>query len=219
MRHFLALSLLFIASAAASLEVPVDNLQSWVILSFSKIKPNEVSVEKGEMHIAVRNSASPLIYKFDKPLRITGFTVEASWTGALNIPPDAIEGDKGADDFVLKFGIVEAGDRRLNWLQRRIAADWIKQLFELAPPDSGVSRINFLSTTQQESLLGTTRTHPLSDLLFENRILYLDSTGPFEMSYDFAEPVEALGLWLSIDGDDTGSNFDLRIRDIALRTE
>ncbi|MGB5580750.1 MAG: hypothetical protein WBM68_09325, partial [Woeseia sp.] len=154
-----------------------------------------------------------------KPVRITGFTVAASWSGALNIPPGVIQGEQGADDFVLKFGIVEAGDRRLNWLQRRIAADWIKQLFKLAPPDSGVSRINFLSTTQQKNLLGSSRTHPLSELLFENRILYLDSTGPFEMSYDFAEPVEALGLWLSIDGDDTGSSFDLHISDIALRTE
>ncbi|NNE62087.1 MAG: hypothetical protein HKN35_14425, partial [Woeseia sp.] len=90
--------------------------------------------------------------------------------------------------------------------------------FKLAPEDSGVERINFLSTTQQKDRLGTSRQHPLSDLLYESRIVYLDAPGSFELKHDFPEPVETLGLWVSVDGDDTGSNFDLRIDSITLDT-
>lgn len=219
MQQLLILSLSLLSATAAALDVPVDDLEPWTVLSFNNIRPNEVSVVDGALHVKVRGSASPLIYKFDEPTRIIGVAVVASWNGELRIPAGATEGDENADDFVLKFGIVEAGDRRLNWFQRRIAADWIKQLFKLAPKNSGVNRINFLSTTQQQELLGASRTHPLSDLLHETRVLYLDMPGRFVMTHQLPEPVEALGLWVSVDGDNTGSNFDLRLERITLQTD
>ncbi|MDH3490730.1 MAG: hypothetical protein OEM20_01855 [Gammaproteobacteria bacterium] len=219
MRKLIVLSLSLLSAIVVAMDVPVDDLEPWTVLSFRNIQPNEVSVVDGALHIKVRGSASPLIYKFDEPTRIAGVTVVASWNGELHIPAGAIQGDENADDFVLKFGIVEAGDRRLNWFQRRIAADWIKQLFKLAPKNSGVNRINFLSTTKQQELLGTSRTHPLSELLYETRVLYLDTPGRFVMTHEFSEPVESLGLWVSVDGDNTGSNFDLRLERITLRTD
>lgn len=219
MLKLLSLGLLLISLPAVAVEVPVDDLAPWTTLSFNDIRPNEVSISDQAMLIRVRGSASPLIFKLDKPIKITGITVMASWTGELAIPEGAVQGDENADDFVLKFGIVESGDQTLNWIKRRIAADWIKQLFSLAPRGSGVSRINFLSTTQQQELLGSSRTHPLSDLLHETRIVYLDGPGDFQMEQQFAAPAEVLGLWISADGDDTGSTFDLRINSIILHTQ
>jgi hypothetical protein len=219
MRTLIVLSLSLLSAIVVAMDVPVDDLEPWTVLSFRNIQPNEVSVVDGALHIRVRGSASPLIYRFDEPTRIAGVTVVASWNGELRIPAGATQGDENADDFVLKFGIVEAGDRRLNWFQRSIAADWIKQLFKLAPKNSGVNRINFLSTTKQQELLGTSRTHPLSELLYETRVLYLDTPGRFVMTHEFSETVESLGLWVSVDGDNTGSNFDLRLERITLRTD
>ena len=215
MLQSIVLSLLLLSVTAMALDVPVNDLKPWTLLSFNNIKPNDVSIDDDALLISVRGSASPLIYKFDEPVHISGITVTASWSGELRIPEGATEGDENADDFVLKFGIVEAGDRRLNWFQRRVAADWIKELYKLAPKDGGVRRINFLSTTQRQDQLGESRIHPLSDLLHETRILYLDAPGPFVMTYDFPAPVEALGLWVSVDGDNTGSNFDLRLERIT----
>lgn len=212
------LSLTLLPAMVWALDVPVDNLDPWRQLTFNNIRPNEVTVDDDALLIRVRSSASPLIYPFDAPVRLIDLTVTASWSGELRIPEDATQGDDNADDFVLKFGIVEAGERRLNWFQRRVAADWIKQLYQLAREDSGVNRINFLSTTQQQERLGESRTHPLNDLLHETRILYLDKPGPFVMTHEFSAPVEALGLWVSVDGDNTGSDFDLRLEGITLRT-
>ncbi|MEM9401309.1 MAG: hypothetical protein AAGA44_02340 [Pseudomonadota bacterium] len=218
MAKWVTLGLVLWTVTATAEDVSVDELDAWTVLSFSSIPPNEVSVVDGALSIKVRASASPLIYGFDTPTTLTAITVVGEWQGELRIPDGVVQGDKGADDFVLKFGVVEAGDRRLNFFQRRIAADWIKQLFKLAPKDSGVERINFLSTTQQADQLNNRRTHPLSDLLYEARILHLAEPGRFTMSYEFAEPVETLGLWISTDGDDTGSNFDLRLESITLQT-
>lgn len=214
----LAIYFALLSAPVATVDIPVNDLTGWTSLSFDKITPNEVAIDSGALHIGVHGSASPLIYGFESPLRLTGITVVANWSGALDIPAGLTQGDKNADDFVLKFGVVEAGDRTLNWLQQRIAADWIKQLFRLAPQDSGVRRINFLATTQQAKLVGSTRTHPLSELLAESRILHLQSPGRFEIKYEFPATVEALGLWISADGDDTGSIFDLHIERITLST-
>lgn len=211
--------LMMLGSAAAATEIPVSDLQRWTSLSFRSIPANTVSVDDGNLHISVNKSASPLVYKLDEPLAVMSLAVKARWSGKLNIPQGAVQGEAGADDFILKLGIVEAGDRTLNWLQRRIAANWIQQLFKLAPKGTGVERINFLSTTQQQKLLGSRRTHPLNDLLYETRVTYLESPGEFEMVYQFEEPVVVLGLWISSDGDDTGSSFDLTIERITLNTE
>lgn len=219
MRRTILIGLLSWSSMITAQTVPVDDLEPWTVLSFNKITANNVSVVDGKLQIRVRSSASPLIYHFAEPISLTGIHVAASWSGELRIPVGAVQGEKGADDFVLKLGIVEAGDRRLNWFQRRVAADWIKQLFELAPKTGGVERINFLSTTQQTALLGSQRAHPLSELLYEERLVLLEEPGPFLLSKTFAKPVVALGLWVSADGDDTASGFDLTIESITLQSE
>lgn len=219
MKKILALGLVWLTAGAAAVVVPVLDLQKWTSLSYSKIPANTVSVAGGGLHIAVNKSASPLVYKFDSPVTAKSIHVEARWSGELHIPGNAVQGEAGADDFVLKVGVVEAGERRLNWLQRRIAADWIRQLFRLAPKGTGVERIHFLSATQQENLLGSQRVHPLSDLLHETHITYLDKPAAFELNYQFEEPVVVLGLWISSDGDDTDSNFELTIDRITLDTE
>lgn len=205
-------------SQAQALNVPTADLAGWTTLSFDNIPPNEVSVADGALRISVDASASPLVYKFDEPVLVSGVTVVAEWSGVLRVPAGAEQGSKGADDFVLKFGIVESGKQTLNWFQRRIAADWIRELFALAPEGSGVERILFLSTTQSRSQLGSSRTHPLSDLLHERRIRHLDGPGRFTLTDRFDEPVKTLGLWISSDGDDTGSSFELRIQRITLHS-
>lgn len=218
-RKFVFTVFLALAANAAALEVPVGNLDGWTSLTFNKIPANEVGVDAGHLSISVRRSASPLVFKLQKPTAVSRVTVRARWTGALNLPAGAVQGDKGVDDFVLKLGVVEAGERTLSWLQRKVAADWIKQLFRLAPKGSGVERINFLSTTQQAELVGSEREHPLSDLLYETRLTKLDGPGEFTLDHEFAEPVTVLGLWISSDGDDTGSSFDVEIESITLHTD
>ncbi|MFK8016864.1 MAG: hypothetical protein AB8G17_15665 [Gammaproteobacteria bacterium] len=214
---FLLLAMWFCVPALA-LEIPVGDLDRWTTLSFRNIPANTVTARGGSLEVSVARSASPLVHKLDRPVTITGVTIRARWQGELSLPDGVVQGTEGFDDFVLKVGIVEAGDQTLNWVQRRIAPAWIKRLFKLAPEGSGVKRIHFLSTTQQAALVGSERVHPLSELLFETRVHQLPEPGVLEWTYRFDEPVETLGLWLSLDGDDTASAFQVSIDQIELET-
>ena len=195
----------------------MDSLDGWTSLKFNKIPENKVLVENNALKIQVDKSSSPLVYKFKKPMKINGFKVKARWSGAINIPQGKVQGDKGVDDFVLKFGLVESGTETLNWMQKKLAADWILELYKLAPSGTGVKQINFYSTTLQKDQLNKKRTHPLSELLYEERVVWLKESGKFEMSQKFEQPTESLGLWLSSDGDDTGSQLELVIESIELQ--
>lgn len=217
MTPLLALIWLELAAGPRMINIPLDDAKNWVQLAYRGLRPNGVEFDREAIRISVDQSASPLIYRLDQPVRLTGFSVKGSWQGRLQIPEDATQGVNSADDFVMKFGIVVAGDKRLNWFQKRIAAPWILRLYELAPDGGGISNIRFYSTTQQPELLGTSRTHPLSDLIFEERVLHLDSPGSFTLSKSFDEPTEALALWISSDGDDTGSTFEVAIDSITLK--
>lgn len=208
-----------VCAAAQAVEVEVGNLDRWISLNYSGIEANEVSLDGGRLAIGVNGSASPLVYRFDEPVDATGLTVKAEWAGALTIPDGAVQGEPNADDFVLKVGIVEAGDRTLSWLERRFAAEWIRELYALAPEGSGIERILFLSTTRSKAQVGSARRHPLSDLLHERRVTYLEQPGTFSMTHRFDKPVRALGLWISADGDDTGSAFEVRIDEIRLSVD
>ncbi len=212
----LTLIWLELAAGSAMISIPLDDAKNWVQLTYRGIRPNGVEFDRGSIRISIDRSASPLIYRLDQPVHLTGFALEGSWHGRLQIPNGAIQGVNSADDFVMKFGIVVAGNKRLNWFQKRIAAPWILRLYELAPDGDGISNIRFYSTTQQLELLGTSRNHPLSDLIYEERVLHLDSSGSFKLSKSFDEPTETLALWISSDGDDTGSAFEVTIDNITL---
>ncbi|MEX0707185.1 MAG: hypothetical protein WD078_04425 [Woeseia sp.] len=202
--------------AAGTMNVPIDSLQGWSEMAFRNIPQNEVTATADGLHIRVRGSASPLVYRFDEPVAIRRITVTARWNGEVTLPGDAVQGSEQADDFVLKVGLVEEGDKRLNWFQRRIAADWILRLHDLAPPGTGIAGINFYSTTQQREQLGTSRAHPLSDLMHEERVTWLREPGTFRITKTFEAPMRTLGLWLAADGDNTGSSFDLQIESIEI---
>lgn len=205
--------------ALGTMNVPVDSLQGWSEMAFRNIPQNQVSVSDEGLHIRVQESASPLVYRFDVPVAIRSITVTARWSGELVLPDEAVQGSEDADDFILKVGLVEEGDKTLNWFQRRIAADWILRLHDLAPDGTGIAGINFYSTTQQEELVGTSRIHPLSDLMNEEHVTWIDGAGSFRITKDFATPMRTLGLWLSADGDNTGSSFDLHIDSIEIAAD
>ncbi|MFK7887817.1 MAG: hypothetical protein AB8G16_13235 [Gammaproteobacteria bacterium] len=211
-----ALFLLAPAASAAPTTIPLDRAESWEALSFRKIPANAVSFGEDGLTLGINGSASPLVHGLSAATPVSRIRVRGHWRGALNLPASAVQGDTGVDDFVLKLGLVEAGDQTLNWFQRKIAAPWIRTLFKQAPKGSGVRRIHFLSTTQQSAQLNQSRVHPLSDLLYETRVTLLDAPGAFEMDVTLPESVDVLALWISADGDDTGSQFTLHLDDITL---
>jgi hypothetical protein len=141
--------------------------------------------------------------------------VTGNLSNLLNLP-NANQGQEGSDDFSLKIGLVIAGDKTLNAVQKLFSAKWVRKLYDLAPEGSGVDRIYFLNAVQNKDLLGQQRQHPLSDLLYENNVWLLDKNGDFTLTYKLENPEKVIAVWLSIDGDDTQSSYTTTIKNLLL---
>lgn len=195
--------------------LPLQDLDEWQLLEYANLPANQVESRDRGMLVSVDRSASPIVYPLDNISRVTRVSVTGELTGLLDIDPER-QGQPGEDDFSLKVGLVIAGDKRLNFFQRLVSADWVKTLYDLAPADIGIDRILFLNAVQDESQLGLRRQHPLSDLIYERNVWVLDRSGPFELHYELESPRDIVAVWLSIDGDDTGSSYSTLISRLSL---
>jgi hypothetical protein len=200
---------------AAAFVVPLQQVDSWQLLQYSKIEPNRVIFSQQGMTVNVKGSASPIIYPLDQPRLVSRVEVSGSLSELLALDANK-QGLEGSDDFSLKVGLVVAGDKTLNGLQKLFSAKWITTLFELAPQGSGIENIYFLNAVQGSTMLGQQRQHPLSDLIYENNVWLLDKPGNFAMSYTLDKPLKVIAIWLSIDGDDSRSNFSTVISSLRL---
>ncbi|MGQ0650764.1 MAG: hypothetical protein ACT4P4_00630 [Betaproteobacteria bacterium] len=204
------------AEGAPAVSIPLAEQGRWQALQYSSIAPHRIRFSPAGLEIAVEASAMPLIYPLASPVAVRSVRVQGRiLEGALLVPPQK-QGEKGADDYVLRVGLVEPGGRTLNFLQRQVAAAWVRKLFELAPPGGGISRIHFLNVGAEKAHLGRQRVHPLSELLVEKVVALPRQDGRFDFTHVLERPLQALAGWLSADGDDTQSRYRLLVEAIEL---
>jgi hypothetical protein len=214
------LALLFLATAVTaaagqSFTVPLSTRDGWETIRPSNRAGHEVRFSDAGLVVSVRQSAGSLAYALPSITTVTRVRARGRVTGTLDVEP-ARQGLDGHDDFVLRLGLVEAGERRLNFLQRRFAPGWVRRLFELAPPDAGISRVHFLAVGADQTVIGRSRQHPLHELLLETVVTALSPDGTFEIDATLEMPARAVGIWILADGDDTRSAFTLVLEQVVL---
>lgn len=200
---------------AGAVVLPLQDQENWQLLEYGGIPANQVEFREAGMLVSVNQSAGPIVYPLEQSMRVSRISVSGELKNLLNVRPGS-QGLADEDDFSLKVGLVIAGDKRLNFIQRMVSADWVKTLYGLAPEDAGIDRIVFLNAVQYETQLGQRRQHPLSDLIHERNVWLLDRSGPFELNYELAVAHDVLAVWLSIDGDDSRSNHSTLISNLTL---
>ncbi|MCB0341800.1 MAG: hypothetical protein KDD59_06105 [Bdellovibrionales bacterium] len=201
------------------LAIPLQSSNGWQNLTYRKIPANKVVFDSEGLTIDVDKSASPLIYPLEKALAVNAVEVKLKIEGDLKFKQKMRQGQKKADDFRFRLGLVLKGENRLNFFQKAIAADWIKKLYSLAPEGVGIDKIYFLNLVDQTDLIGNTRQHPLSELISENMqwsIEHNESTEPFALKAKLDGPHDVLAIWLSSDGDDTLSKYKVNVKSISL---
>lgn len=190
--------------------------ERWQDLKYSRIEPNALSQLDNGIKISVKQSNSPLIYVFDKPQKINSVNVTGYTNGLPVIPDGKEQGEKGLDDFALRFGLVLQGPKRLNFAQKLIAANWVKALFNLAPSDTGIDYVLFLNLANPQKISWQQRdSEGGKGLLKEQIIKQINANEPFTLDHTFVSPLEVLAFWISSDGDDSKSTFDVTINSIS----
>ncbi|MDF1657840.1 MAG: hypothetical protein P1U58_09515 [Verrucomicrobiales bacterium] len=204
-------SLLFLATI-----ISLSDSTAWKIISFEKVKSNEITFNEAGLRIEVEESASPLLYLFPerkqvRNLRVTG-RVSGGWKFAA--------GDSwkdGPDDALLRFGLIENGTKRLNALERIAAPDWIKELESRASTTAdGIGRIHCFHVMPGRQWIGETRKNPNVSIFEETISAAPEDDGRFELSVVLDTPMETVGLWLLADGDDSEASFIVEIENIEI---
>ncbi len=203
-------------SVLAAVALPLQK-DKWVELKFNKIPNNQVEDTAEGMKVTVISSASPLVYKLDSPMRVSGFSAELDITGAVK---SGIVQNSFGEDSVFRFGLVATGDKTLGWFQRKVAADWVLKLFALAPENTGLDKIYFYNLGREGQKVGDSRQHPKSELMHEQIVATRKADEKsVHIEHKFKSPLPIAAVWISIDGDDTKSNFTTVIKKLDLFNE
>lgn len=211
MRCFFIFMILVVQNARAVEHKVSLQEKDWVSVSYNKIAPNKTTFSNGLLTIEVNRSASPLAQRLEKPIKVRGFKIEGSIVGLKKSETTDFD-----EDSVLRMGLVAVGKNTLTGVKKWIAANWVKQLFTLAPEGLGLDRIYFFNITDRQALLGKERTHPASQLISE-KISYLhQGEGQYFFSQVLPVAIETAAIWLSVDGDQSGSVFKNTISQMTL---
>lgn len=199
----------------AAVVIPLEK-NGWTEISFGKIPVNKVTYSSQELIIQVKNSASPLVYKLDHLTKIKSLQIKLKLTGDLKSP--AAE-KAWEEDSLFRIGLVAAGDKTLSGVKKLFAPDWVKKLFALAPDGVGLDKIYFFNVGRTASQMGLARPHPKSELMKEE-IVAVRNASDKTITIDkvLNPPLSTAALWISVDGDDTGSEFQTSIENITLQT-
>jgi hypothetical protein len=211
----LLLSYFAVLANAETFAVPLIKTNGWQFLSYRKIPPNKFRSTRDGLEIAVTNSAAPALFPLTNALPVTELRVSGKIYGTLKMPPGK-QGEKGFDDYTVRVGLVELGTRKLSWRERIAAADWVKKLFSLALPDTGIGKIRFFNIGTDARQISRARVHPMSDLMKETVVAVPDSDGHFTFTNRFAKPLQVIAVWISCDGDDTKSSFTVKLNRVEL---
>ena len=203
-----------VPETSTKLIVPVHDSAGWENLHYRRLAANHVEFTPGGVRIMVGASASPLIYPLSAPRRVSKVSVRLRVSGTLATPPD---GKKWDEDARFRLGLVVSGDKHLSVWSKAVAPAWVKRLFSLAPKNGGIDRIVFLMLGRSPAKVGDTRRHPSSELI-EERIAWSDDTKTGELKLDAVldTPLAVSALWISVDGDDTGSSYEVLVESIEL---
>ncbi len=186
------------------------------MVSYSKIKSNTISVVDQGMLIHVDHSASPLFYPMESAPNISGFKIRGEFRGLPVLSDRSKQGHKNFDDYPLRVGFVVRGEKKLSGLKKFFAPSWIKGLYSQIPTGFGLDHVQFYNFTQNENQVGQSRIHPSSELIKEDFISFVKASGPFSLIHKFSVPLQVIALWISIDGDDTHSKFEVLISSLEL---
>ncbi len=198
------------------LVIPLTTGSGWEVLRYRGIAPHVITFGADGLRVEVNASAAPLVYPLDSPQWVRGLHAEGRIAGAVRTDAQR-QGQRGADDYALRVGLVEVGTRRPGWLERKMAPAWVQRLFALAPPHMGVAGIRFFNVALSPSQVGQSRQHPASALISERVVAAPDATGRFTVAVDLDAPIETAAVWISVDGDDTASRFTLTLPRLELR--
>ena len=107
-------------------------VSDWKPITFDGIEPTlfeQIETPNGEgIALTVKNSSSFLVFAFQSAETISCIRWDMRYSGLPGVENRSDEASKIGDDFVLRVGLITAGDRKQGSM---FAPNWIKQLAKI----------------------------------------------------------------------------------------
>ncbi|MHC4434593.1 MAG: hypothetical protein ACYTBS_22370 [Planctomycetota bacterium] len=191
--------------------------QGWKVVRFEKIPPNKTTSDKSGLHVRIQCSADLLAYCFERETQVRSILVRGAVTGLPKIPEGASQGDRKADDFAIRFGLVVSGTRKLGRMEKFFASELVKCLSELVPKSRGIDHALFLSLANDPGPKWRRRIHPLGNGRIRERVASVKKgPGDFELKVELEKACPVFALCIVCDGDHTKSKYKVTVREIML---
>ena len=208
----LSLLLLLLAACQLNAEQIVLDVHNFEHIHFKRIKPNRVEFNQDAIHFEVNRSASFLLLAFSDIKNIR--TVSFQWNADGMLKKNSAEHEKTrkGDDAWLRVGLIIKGQP--EHIPEPLLPRWMKQVRQTLKHQS--SNMVYLIPDAKHSP-GETWKSPFSSNVDMISVGSTSMDGAWKQaSYEFAKPQQAVGLWIMADGDNTGSIFESRLKNLVI---
>jgi hypothetical protein len=211
LRNFSWLPLLLVTVQLNAEQIALDKDQ-FTHVHFKRIKPNQVEFKDKAIHFDVNRSASFLLLAFDDIRRIRAVCFQWNANGMLNKNSIEHENSRKGDDAWLRVGLIIEG--RPDHIPEALLPRWMKQVRQTLKHQSG--RMVYLIPDALHTP-GDTWKSPFSSDVDMISVASRDMDDAWkQVSYEFTNPQQVVGLWIMADGDNTGSIFESRLRNLVM---
>ena len=183
-------------------------------VTFKEIPATVYEKSSEGLKISVKKSSSFLFRAFENPVDIS--QVECSWRMTVTKPipenPAASRKQKSGDDFPLRIGLMLSG--RAPTIPF-FASAWIKAVEKYSKHPS--DQLLYL-TAGAPFPAGTSWMSPFSNSIENITFTDVASTdGWIKSSYLTTKPRKIVGIWIMSDGDNSGAEFTIDLRELTLK--
>jgi hypothetical protein len=204
----LSANTLFAEAKAENISLQADGFEH---IQFKKIKASRYTFQDQLLRIDVDESASFLMLPFDAVKKINRVSFEWRSDGMPRLDSAYHEEQRTGDDAVFKLGLLlKAEDSSIN----PFLPSWMKRVEALLKFPSE-NMINLVVAAKHAP--GEQWPNPYNKRVSSIAIASVEEDqGWMHAGYQFAQPVEVVGIWLMADGDNTHSKFTTYIKNITI---
>ena len=203
---------LVLAAPGVIAEAVVLQKNEFEHIHFRRIQPTIVSFGDAVINFDVHKSSSFLLQAFDEIRPVSAVSFEWKASGMLNKSSRYHEKTRAGDDAWLRVGLIISGEPEL--VPEPLLPRWVIKVRNTLKHPS--DRMIYLIPDAQHDP-GESWKSPFSSNI---DMIAIDSEetgdGWNQARYVFAEPRQAVGLWIMADGDNTASIFNSQIRNLVL---
>jgi len=211
-RNYLCLLLLLLPSLSIAEQIVLDQ-SSFEHIHFRRIQPTLVRFETDVIHFNVNKSSSFLLLAFEDIKNVRKVSFQWKADGMLNKTSREQEKSRKGDDAWLRVGLIISGEPEL--VPEPLLPRWVKQVRHTLKHPS--DRMIYLIPDARHAPGETWKSPFSSDI----DMISVGSTGMADnwnqVTHEFADPQQTVGLWIMADGDNTRAIFNSQIRNLVIK--